>query len=158
MPALTATPTRAMVDMPRHVVATGFPPGQPVEITASLVQNDGSLWRSWAIFLAAPDGSVDLSRDAPLAGDWSGVDRELFESLRELRRDLAEERGVPAFVVLLAERARAAGVTVECRLWPQMPHVWQFLAGLLPEARESLDAAGAFVRTHVPAGRIRRPD
>jgi len=53
-----------------------------------------------------------------------------------------------------AERARAAGVIVESRLWPEMPHVWQFLAGLLPEARESLDAAGAFVRAHVTAGRI----
>lgn len=53
-----------------------------------------------------------------------------------------------------ADRARAAGVTVECRLWPEMPHVWQFLAGFLPEARESLDAAGAFVRAHVRAGRV----
>jgi hypothetical protein len=35
-----------------------------------------------------------------------------------------------------------------------MPHVWQFLAGFLPEARESLDAAGAFVRAHVRAGRV----
>jgi len=31
---------------------------------------------------------------------WDGVDRALFEALRELRRDLAAERGVPAYVVL----------------------------------------------------------
>jgi len=74
MPALVATPARALIDVPRHVVATGFPPGQPVEITARLVQNDGSLWQSWASFIAAPDGSVDLARDAPLAGDWAGVE------------------------------------------------------------------------------------
>jgi ATP-dependent DNA helicase RecQ len=30
---------------------------------------------------------------------WEGVDRGLFESLRELRRTLADERGVPAYVV-----------------------------------------------------------
>ena len=30
---------------------------------------------------------------------WEDVDRELFEHLRELRKDLADERGVPAFVV-----------------------------------------------------------
>jgi ATP-dependent DNA helicase RecQ len=30
---------------------------------------------------------------------WDGVDRELFESLRELRRELAAERGVPPYVV-----------------------------------------------------------
>lgn len=30
---------------------------------------------------------------------WEGVDRDLFESLRELRRTVAAERGVPAYVV-----------------------------------------------------------
>jgi ATP-dependent DNA helicase RecQ len=30
---------------------------------------------------------------------WEGVDRGLFESLRELRRAVADERGVPAYVV-----------------------------------------------------------
>ncbi len=75
MPAtITAEPTTAMIDVPRHVVATGFTPGQPVEITADLTQNDGTHWRSHATFLAADDGSVDLGRDAPLAGDWRGVE------------------------------------------------------------------------------------
>jgi len=31
---------------------------------------------------------------------WEGVDRELFEHLRSVRRDIANENGVPAFVVL----------------------------------------------------------
>jgi ATP-dependent DNA helicase RecQ len=30
---------------------------------------------------------------------WEGVDRDLFESLRELRREVAEERNVPPYVV-----------------------------------------------------------
>ncbi len=30
---------------------------------------------------------------------WEGVDRGLFESLRALRREVAEERGVPAYVI-----------------------------------------------------------
>jgi ATP-dependent DNA helicase RecQ len=30
---------------------------------------------------------------------WEGVDRGLFEALRQLRRTIAEERGVPAFIV-----------------------------------------------------------
>lgn len=30
---------------------------------------------------------------------WEGVDRELFEGLRDLRREVAAERGVPAYVV-----------------------------------------------------------
>lgn len=55
--------------------------------------------------------------------------------------------------VRFAAAAAAAGVTVEARLWPDVPHVWQFLAGVLPEARASLDAARAFVERHVPAAR-----
>ncbi len=30
---------------------------------------------------------------------WEGVDRDLFEKLRELRARLAKERGVPAYVI-----------------------------------------------------------
>ena len=49
----------------------------------------------------------------------------------------------------LADAARRDGVPVEARFWAGVPHVWQFLAGFLPEARESLDAARAFVERHV---------
>ncbi|MFK7959540.1 MAG: DNA helicase RecQ [Phycisphaerales bacterium] len=38
-------------------------------------------------------------RSAPETGEWSGVDRDLFERLRELRRLLAAEAGVPAYQV-----------------------------------------------------------
>ena len=30
---------------------------------------------------------------------WESVDRELFEKLRKLRRELARERGVPAYII-----------------------------------------------------------
>ena len=33
------------------------------------------------------------------AESWEGVDRDLFEALRELRRELAAERGVPPYVI-----------------------------------------------------------
>lgn len=83
---------------------------------------------------------ADLSRLPPLC---------VHASTSELLRD---------DTLRFADRARAAGTIVECRLWPEMPHVWQFLTGLLPEARESLDAAGRFVRCHVPAGRVPATD
>ncbi len=71
MPAtLHITPKSAMIDVPRHVTAAGLTPGQPVELTTTLTQNDGTSWRSHATFLAQPDGTIDLARDAPLAGDW----------------------------------------------------------------------------------------
>ncbi|MBL0940972.1 MAG: alpha/beta hydrolase [Gemmatimonadaceae bacterium] len=47
----------------------------------------------------------------------------------------------------VAARARASGVQVQERLWRRVPHVWQFLSAVLPEARESVDEAAQFMRT-----------
>jgi ATP-dependent DNA helicase RecQ len=38
---------------------------------------------------------------------WEGVDRELFEELRELRRAIAQERGVPPYVIFSDRSLRA---------------------------------------------------
>lgn len=44
----------------------------------------------------------------------------------------------------LADRARAAGVRVEVKIWPVVPHVWQ-LVPTMPEARQSLREAARFL-------------
>jgi acetyl esterase/lipase len=49
----------------------------------------------------------------------------------------------------LAERAHAAGVHVELKVWPVVPHAWQLAAHLIPEGRQSLREAGAFLRAQV---------
>jgi monoterpene epsilon-lactone hydrolase len=46
----------------------------------------------------------------------------------------------------LAERARAAGVRVELKVWPVVPHAWQLAPHLIPEARQSLHESAAFLR------------
>jgi monoterpene epsilon-lactone hydrolase len=51
----------------------------------------------------------------------------------------------------LAERARAAGVTVELKIWPVVPHAWQLAAHMIPEGRASLREAGEFLRAHAGA-------
>jgi acetyl esterase/lipase len=47
----------------------------------------------------------------------------------------------------LAERSRAAGVTVELKIWPVVPHAWQLTWPQVPEARQSLTEAGTFLKT-----------
>lgn len=49
-----------------------------------------------------------------------------------------------------ADKARWAGVDVELRIWPDLPHVFQAVRWL-PEAAQSLAELGAFVARHVPA-------
>jgi acetyl esterase/lipase len=51
----------------------------------------------------------------------------------------------------LAERARAAGVPVELKIWPVVPHAWQLAPHLIPEARQSLRESAAFLRAHSTA-------
>jgi acetyl esterase/lipase len=51
----------------------------------------------------------------------------------------------------LAERARAAGVSVEIKVWPDLPHVFQ-AARFLPEARASLALVAAFLKGRMSAG------
>ncbi|MFP3559529.1 alpha/beta hydrolase fold domain-containing protein, partial [Paraburkholderia sp. SIMBA_049] len=46
----------------------------------------------------------------------------------------------------VADKAKAAGVPVELEVWPDMPHVWQLYAPMVPEARDALDRAAAFLR------------
>jgi acetyl esterase/lipase len=45
----------------------------------------------------------------------------------------------------VVERGRSAGVFVELRIFPDMPHVWPGLNVILPEGRQALDEATAFL-------------
>jgi acetyl esterase/lipase len=46
--------------------------------------------------------------------------------------------------VRVAERARAAGVAVDLRVWPDMIHVWHAFADLLPEGEQAVNEMAAF--------------
>src|SRR6516164_9906712 len=49
----------------------------------------------------------------------------------------------------LAERARRYGVNVNLEVWPEMIHVWQLFAAVLPEAQHAIEQIGAFIRAKV---------
>jgi monoterpene epsilon-lactone hydrolase len=57
----------------------------------------------------------------------------------------------------LAERACAAGVKTELKIWPVVPHAWQLAADKIPEARQSLRESAAFLRallSQEPPGKV----
>lgn len=72
VPTLTITPADALIDVPRQIRVEHVEPGQTVEITA-LTRRNGVLWQAQAAYTAGEDGVVDLTRDAPLSGDYTGV-------------------------------------------------------------------------------------
>jgi len=47
----------------------------------------------------------------------------------------------------LAERAKEAGVRVELKIWPVVPHAWQLAPHMIPEARQSLRESAAFLHS-----------
>jgi acetyl esterase/lipase len=84
------------------------------------------------------DADPMLPSISPLYGDFRGLPPMLVHASEdEVLRDDA---------IRVAEAARRAGVDVELQLWPHVPHVWQFFAAVLPEARASLAAATRFIR------------
>ncbi len=71
-PTLTITPADALIDVPRQIRVENVAPGQTVQITA-LTRRNGVLWQAQAAYTAAEDGAVDLTRDAPVSGDYTGL-------------------------------------------------------------------------------------
>ena len=67
--------------------------------------------------LLRPKEKSKTRREEIPTDSWEGVDRELFDSLRVLRREQADLRGVPAYIVFgdatLREMARRRPSTVE---------------------------------------------
>ncbi len=60
-------------------------------------------------FLEPPKGKVKKTRAAEEG--WRGVDRDLFEDLRQLRREIAAERGVPPYVIFSDATLREMAAT-----------------------------------------------
>ena len=48
-----------------------------------------------------------------------------------------------------ADQARAAGVKVTFEPWPDMPHVWQTFAPILPEGKQALTHIADFFKKHL---------
>ncbi|MBM3522717.1 MAG: palmitoyl-CoA hydrolase [Alphaproteobacteria bacterium] len=72
-PTIEITPSVALIDVPRRIRITGLSPHTGVTLAASLVQADGSTWRSANRLIAHSDGTVDLTRDVPVSGSYRGV-------------------------------------------------------------------------------------
>lgn len=95
----------------------------------------------------------------PRAGRYYLGDRDLKHPVASPL--FAELKGLPSMLIHVglnevlyddsrrfAERARAAGVPVTYREWPDVPHVWQLMHRFIPEGRESLEETIAFFRAH----------
>ncbi len=118
---------------------TGASPSATLNAGRDAMFDPAQLLHLSAAYLADADPAQPLA--SPLLGSMAGLPPLLLHvGESEVLRDDS---------VRLAQKAREAGVQVDLQVFPVVPHVWQ-LIHQLPEARRSVRAAAAFLRSAKP--------
>jgi monoterpene epsilon-lactone hydrolase len=93
-----------------------------------------------------PDGDVRNPLVSPLYADLTGLSPLLVH--------VGDAEVLLDDAVRFADRARLAGVPVESEVWPEAFHVFQMLAGLVPEADEAIAQAGEWMVKRLDAASV----
>ena len=72
-PVFSIDPVDGLIDEPHRIVVSGLVPDELVAISARTPRARGAVWMSQATFMADAQGVVDLTRDAPVGGDYAEV-------------------------------------------------------------------------------------
>jgi ATP-dependent DNA helicase RecQ len=99
---LSDFPQRAIRDWIEQLAGQGFLVRQGEYNTLKVSQTGRRLLKGeLAPKLLKPQVKSDRAerRSGPVEDSWENVDRALFDSLRQLRRDKANERGVPPYII-----------------------------------------------------------
>ena len=96
--------------------------------------NQEVLPRAARFYVGDRDARMPLA--SPLYADLHGLPPLLIH--------VGEDETLLDDSVRLAARAREAGVAVELKVWPGVPHVWQLFHRYVPEGRASLKEAADF--------------
>ena len=116
--------------------ATGQSFAKNAEVDPSV--NRDAIFQIAEAYLAGKDPRAPLA--SPIHADLSGLAPLLLHvgSIETLLDD----------TIVLAQRAREAGVEVEVDVWDDMPHVWHQFAPILPEGQQAIQRVAEFIRKH----------
>lgn len=103
-----------------------------------MVQKEGLLGMA-QLYLNGKDPRTPLA--APLYADLRGLPPLLIH--------VGEAETLLDDSTRIAEKAKAAGVKVDLEVWPEMVHVWQLFAPILPEGQQAVEKIGKFIREQV---------
>ena len=131
--------------LPLPAAAVAISPWTDLALTGASLQSN-----------AAADPMMDVTKIPPLANDYLGGADARHPYASPLYGDAS---GLPPTLIhvgsdevlhddstRMAARLKAAGCDVEIEVWPRMPHAWHLYARILPEGREAIARAGAFVQ------------
>ena len=71
--AISVQPVSSLIDDKVRIVASGLRPKQNITLGAKIIGDKGETFESYAYFIADKNGEVDVCRDSPLGGSYSGV-------------------------------------------------------------------------------------
>jgi epsilon-lactone hydrolase len=125
-----------------------------------------ALFSPWTDLVATGDSvRTNAARCAMFNGPDIGPSARYYLGTTDPRHPLASPlyadlKGLPPLLIhvgedevlrddstRLAERAREAGVRVELKVWPVVPHAWQLAPHRIPEARQSLRESATFLHS-----------
>ena len=106
------------IDQPLSITLTGFAPDSTVEVASRTTLSDHTSWRASATFATDAQGNVDLSRHAPLHGDYEGVDSAGLIWSQSLDPDIPAQpvKDATAPVVTTLSARDAQGTTASATL------------------------------------------
>ncbi|AJG19576.1 acyl-CoA thioester hydrolase/BAAT C-terminal domain-containing protein [Cupriavidus basilensis] len=120
MAQLHITPADDLIDVARRISVSGLRPGETIAIATRTLRGPELAWASEATFAANAAGTVDLERDAPLSGSYTGVSpMGLLWSQRPVDSDSREQfhadatRALVTEITVRADGAQARGELVQ---------------------------------------------
>jgi acetyl esterase/lipase len=136
--------------------------GRPLPAAAVLISPWLDLTNSAETFRSRADADVMLNKEnADRFAAWylDGTDPKtptaspVFADLAGLPPQLVHVGDAEVLLddsLTYANKAKAAGVEVTLEVWEDMMHVFPAFEGFLPQAAESIEKIGKFVRRHTP--------
>ena len=133
--------------------------GDPLPSAAVCISPMTDLAGTGESFIADKDPALKAEFALSMVRHYAGAhDRRLplvsphyghLRGLPPLLIHVGEDEIVLSDATRLRDGARSAGVEATLVIWPGMWHAWQLFAPYLPEARESINGIGVFVRKHL---------
>jgi epsilon-lactone hydrolase len=130
--------------LPQPAGAIGFSPWVDLAGTGETMQTRADVDLMVTVELAEMMAAHYLAGADPRTPTASPLFADLH-GLAPMCIQVGDEEVLLADSTRLADRLRAAGGEVELEVFPEMQHVFQIAAGVLPESDDALAKAGAFV-------------
>ncbi len=161
---------------PSRIVVAGDSAGGGLALALLLAARDAGddlpagavLFSPWTDLAVTGDSIIaNNAADALFVGSWVSAIARHYLADAEATNPLvspvyADLTGLPPLLIQVsdtevllddsrrvAEHARRAGVEATLQIWPGLPHGWQIFAPILPEARNALRDAAAFIRARL---------